>query len=114
MSSPTRKQLPPWVLPAVVVGGVLVLGLSVWKGVTGASAPTGPSTAVHAGMVDFHKEAAKGNVGSPRAEADEDDKAEKNGKPPASSATKGKATEPDGDNDGDGDREKAAHQSPGK
>ena len=84
----SRKQLPSWVLPAVIAAVLLVLLAVGWKVLKDSNVSSAPITAVQPGMVDFHKEAQKGTVDRPRVEADEEGK------------SKGK--EKDGDNDGDG------------
>ena len=59
-----QKELPDWVIPTVIVVGVLLVVFIAWKALTGSSggAP-GPDREVHANMYDFRKEAEKGNLG---------------------------------------------------
>lgn len=54
-----RKELPFWALPAVIVLGLLVLGLVTWRAVTGNNEATGPVKKVYPGMYDIRQEIQK-------------------------------------------------------
>ncbi len=59
-----KKEVAPWVVPVVVVVCVLCIGMIAWKALSGNSAmSSAPNREVHAGMYDFRKEAASGNLG---------------------------------------------------
>ncbi len=58
-----RRELPAWVLPLVIVIGVIVLVVIGVKAFTGSNGEVGPPKAVHPGMIDFRKEFQQGNVG---------------------------------------------------
>ncbi len=58
------KELPSWVLPVVVVVGILILIVLGWRALLGPS-PGAPGAVrqVHPGMYDFRKEAQSGHLG---------------------------------------------------
>ena len=59
-----RQELPGWVMPTVIVVGVLLIVFITWKALTGYGTPsTGPDKEVKPGTYDFKKEAEKGNIG---------------------------------------------------
>jgi hypothetical protein len=59
-----QQSLPDWVVPAVIVFGVLLVAFLAWRGLNSANGPSpGPNQEVRPGMYDFRKEAEKGNLG---------------------------------------------------
>ena len=59
--SRVRMEIPPWAIGVAVVVGVALIAFIAWHALAG---PTdGPAKEVHAGMYDFRKEAASGNLG---------------------------------------------------
>ena len=59
-----QAELPGWVMPVVVAIGVLIVAIVAWRALAGGGATaSGPDKEVHAGMYDFKKEAASGNLG---------------------------------------------------
>ena len=58
------KETPAWVLPLVIVAGVLLLAGIAWHALSGpGEGAPGPAKEVHAGMYDFRAEAQKGTLG---------------------------------------------------
>lgn len=53
------KELPSWALPTAVALGVLLIGIIVWRTLTGHNAPVGKDIAVRPGTYDYKVEMQK-------------------------------------------------------
>jgi hypothetical protein len=56
-------EVPAWALPLGIVIAVIAVALIGWKSFGSHDAPPGKDVPVHAGMYDFRKAAANGELG---------------------------------------------------